>query len=221
MGGFEPSLTCLEAVTVGPVPDVRPSGQLSPSPSRPLLWKSLRCVAGAWPAGLAVAFPGEVHLVDESLEITAVLTGDFEPLAISVNEAGVLHLLVDEPGPRRALWVVTPLGVRTLREVLPWRETFGTPLPLAGGDVVVRGPAGLLRIGRRRWEVPLADGGGATALSGDTVLATDGNELITLDDSGRRTVVHHFSEHQLRGPPVIGANGEITVTTRTEVLRLT
>lgn len=224
-GGFEPSLTCLEALPVGPVPDVRPSGQLAPGLVTPLLWRSVRWVAAAWTQGLVIAFPGEIHRVDEGLEIVGVLTGAFEPVALSVDDAGVMHLIVDTPGRPRALWSVAPDGERSLLLPLPvpYDQAKDPPIVLRGRQVIVRAPAGLLCVGpdgATLWTAPLAPGGALLALADDTLLATDGHDLVSFAGDGTRSVVHHFPDHTLVGPPLVSASGEITLATRTQVLRL-
>lgn len=223
---FEPSLTVLEALPVRPAPEVRPSGQLNPGGAKPLLWKSVNWTAAAWPQGIAIAFPGQIHLVDESLEILRVLTGSFDAVALSVDEEGYLHLIVDEPGKPRALWIVAPDGVRTLRLPLPkpYDQASTPPLILHGRQVIVQAPAGLFCVGAdgvTHWARTLAVGSGAVVLSDDTLLATDGHDLVTFDREGQRAVLHHFPEHALIGPPIPGDAGEITVATKTQVLRLT
>ncbi|MBK7827405.1 hypothetical protein [Nannocystis sp.] len=224
-GSFEPKLSCLEALTVGPVPEVRPSGQLAPGMTSPLLWQALGWTAAAWAQGLAIAFPGEIHRVDESLDIVRVLTFHGEPVALSVDAAGVLHLIVDAPGEPRALWIVAWDGQRSLRLPLPapYDRTQQPPLLLPTGQVLVRAPAGLLCLGQGgeiHWTGCLAPDGGAVALADGSVLATDGHDLVRFAADGARTIVHQFPDHLLRGPPLVSDGGEITLATRTEILRL-
>jgi hypothetical protein len=164
--------------------------------------------------------------VDNALEVVRELSGAFEPVAFSVDEGGLLHLLADEPGGGRALWVVDPsTGVREVRAALapPFDQATAPPLLLHRRGVVLQAPLGLLCLGPDgavRWARRVSLGSGAVATADDQLLAADGSELVTFDSQGQRTVLHRFDGESLVGPPLLDRSGEITVATSSKVLRL-
>ena len=221
----QPALACLEALPLSPLVKVGQTLQLRPPLLAPLFWNASRCVAAASGSGVVIAFPGQIYLVDSALEVVRVLSGAFDPVALSVDESGFLHLIVDEPEGGRALWVVDSTGVRQLRVPLlaPFDQATTPPIILLCRQIIVQSPGRLLCLGADggvRWVRRTAVGAGAIATADDQLVVADGRELCTFDREGQRAVLHRFETEELRGAPILEPRGEFTVATKDKVLRL-
>src|SRR5262249_20561773 len=151
---------------------------------------------------------------DAELEVRRALVGRFEPVSLSVDEAGWIYLLADE-GDRRALWVVTPEGERTARfELPPPLHTASAP-PAVGYNHVAYIPRGarILAVGGRGellWIRPTrADSAGCAVTMDGELLVTDETALVTFDRDGDRWVVWDSGGNVLRASPTLTPDGHV------------
>ena len=165
---------------------------------------------------LVCAAPGRIYRVDLDLNIVVALEGDFAPLAMSLDEAGRIYLVVATP-ERRELWLLTPEGERIYAAALP--KTAADPIcpPIVGHDhtaYLLLGPwihavgAG----GELRWS--RAAGGalaGAIVTGDDRLVTVEGNEIAAYNATGERRALAALPGAALCTPPVLTGRGEFLV----------
>jgi hypothetical protein len=219
------SLSCIHAHDLGEPPRMDAQFRIqSPLPGLRLLRKSPVLVALS-DERLFLATPRWFYRTDLGLYIEAAWTGAFEPLAMSMDEAGRVHAIV-RASNRLSLWVLSPQGelIRGLDLPPDVRHVLGPPaigydhrtFVLAPDRVVVARPD------KEEWyEVPLtggAAGWGVTA--GHRLLLSKGMELVSMDASAQRTVLHSF-DAPLATSPVLTSKGELLVASARKLYCLT
>jgi hypothetical protein len=213
--------TGIQVQDVGDPPQVNESGVLLSAVTRASTPReTFRLPSAMQENTLVLALKDRIQLVDLHLKIQAELTGDFEPLAMSLDETGRLYLIVMSEGGRN-LWVITPKGERVLSMRLP-PQTVSTP-PIVGYDhrIYLTEGGRLLAIspeGKTLWENPLAGHvGGAIVTTDDQLIVAVGTQVISFDAAGKGTVLHSFEGEQLQTPPVLTAHGELLVASATKL----
>ncbi len=205
----EPPRSHLEALGLGdPVEVDRGTGDLlSQQELGTLLVEGGPLLAAPMPDGeaFAIALPGHLARVGADLRPTAVFTDDFTPVALSVDDQGWSHLVVDVDG-KRALWVVTPDGKRTVfRTLPPDMADCGRP-PVLGLDrrIVVVAPGRVVGFdpsGAPSWErVPMAPPAGAIVTGDDRLLVAEGDRVIVYRADRDARVVHEPGARFTAGP---------------------
>ncbi|MGC9970311.1 MAG: hypothetical protein ABSE56_06955 [Bryobacteraceae bacterium] len=187
-----------------------------------LIRDSRRMLAALAGDTLVLAVPNRVYLLDLSLKARRAMGGVFLPLALSLDEAGRIYLLV-AAGGRSALWLLTPEGERIYECELPPGLRGLIHPPIVGYDhtVFVRAERQILSIapdGKVNWirtaDEPLA---GAAITPDDFLLTSEGSSLAAWDAKGERRVLHTFAGENPTTAPVLTADGEILVATRTHL----
>lgn len=192
--------------------------------------------------GLVMTTPDHIFRMDDSLQVTADLQGDFSPLDLSLDEAGLVYLVVrvpdeqDEESPvggldgqndgPRALWGITPEGERFLNAPLPERagEVAGPPLigydhtvyVLLGTRVVAVGPTGEVRW-RHRVGAPI-EGGIVTA--DNELIVTTGSRVTALTPEGERQFLWEAPDGPLRTSPVLVSPSRLYVASASTLYHL-
>lgn len=206
---------------LGPTP---PGGEPVARNTGSLHIESTQVVAAASGNRLVVAAPDRVILFDMDLALQAGYSGQFDPQAISLDEAGRAYLLVAS-GQAQSLWVVSPEGRRELAVSLP--PVSITP-PIIGWDhriyllamdrvLVIKPTGGMLPEYKAGAQVA-----GATVTADDQLLVAAGTELLAFPVRPReetRRMLFKFSG-ELLTPPVLTAGKEILVATATELFCL-
>jgi hypothetical protein len=167
--------------------------------------------------------PNRILWFSTALRPVGLVTGEFQPIALSVDEGGWVHLLVDElvddpagggqtAGPR-ALWVLDPQGTRRVRFVLPrpLHEATAPPVIGYGHRIYLQGGGQLLALdpkGSIVWSRPIdADASAAMVTPNDDVLVAEGKDLVAFDERGQRRVVHSMPE-AITTAPVLTTSGD-------------
>jgi hypothetical protein len=165
---------------------------------------------------LYLATRDRVYLADLDLKIRAELAGQFEPVAMSLDEAGRIYLLVRAEG-RTALWLLSPQGERLMAFTMPSDLKLTATPPIVGYNhrVYVLGADRMLAInpdGKLAWVRPVnGQRGGAVITADDQLLVSDGRDLAVFNQEGQRSVLSSFDNETLFTPPVLTASGEILV----------
>ena len=164
---------------------------------------------------IAIAAAGVLALFDSTLKVTAALSMDFEPLFVSMDEAGWIYLS-GASNRNRALWVLNPQGARTAAWTVPPDVADPFQPPILGYDhrVYLLTASQLVALGDRaelRWSKPVPGGAlGAGVTVDGRVLVSAANALLAFDPSGGHKELHKF-EDRITTPPVYTAHHEIVV----------
>lgn len=165
---------------------------------------------------IAFATPNNLYLADLSLKAQVILSAEFEPLAISLDEKGTIYLMVRSQ-EKVALWTVSPEGGRQTTFQMP-RDMQISPIPPIVGynhRAYIIGSDRVLAIdpnGKLAWVKGLKSPHAAAVITADDqLLVADGSELVAFDATGQRRVLHVFTGELLSTPPVLTASGEILV----------
>jgi hypothetical protein len=216
-GHKKPERTFVERIDVGEPPRLGAGGVLL-SATRPatLMLSTPRAVVAAGADRLVLAAANAIVTADLALEVQSVLSGAFEPVALSLDETGRAHLLADAGG-RRSLWIVDPEGRRVAAFDLPEGASGPAAPPTIGHDhrvylvasrrVLAVGADGVLA-----WEKPLrAASSGIAVTSDDRLLVCDGGELAAFDADGVRTLVYAAEGDTFKSPPAMAPDGSILI----------
>lgn len=167
---------------------------------------------------LVLALDNVLYVLDPALQVRSMLTGEFQPLAFSLDEARRIYLLLAQSG-RMFLWRISPAGSRLYATPLPpGFNTVAAP-PIVGYNHTVYLVSGryLLSIaqdGKLNWsrEAPTAITG-AIVTPDDHLVATEGTNVVSWNAQGERTVLYSFPE-PLVTAPVLTKDGEILAASR-------
>ena len=164
---------------------------------------------------LVMAVPNAVYFADSDLHIQSEMTGEFEALAMSLDELLNVYLFV-RTNDGTLLWAITPRG--ELRFAFPLRageNIVGTP-PIVGYDhsVYLLTSTRVICLdagGKLRWEHPGASSG-AVVTPAHQLLAAEGPEVALYARDGNRSVIHRVGRGVLATAPVALSNGVIAAT---------
>jgi hypothetical protein len=212
--------TMLEVTDLGDPPRADADGfLLSAVGQGDLLLRELNVHVALQGDEIVLASRDRVVRLGTDLAFRSVLADTFEPVAMSLDETGCVHLLVRTAAGVR-LWLLTPSGERTYD--LGVADEFGA---VVAPPVVAWSHATFLLAERRILAVgadgvPLWECRTAGAVAGGTVAADDqllvaaGCDVLALplDRPGR--VLQTFDGEQLRTPPVLTPRGELWVAGR-------
>ncbi len=166
---------------------------------------------------VAVA-PDNIVTTDWKFSRTAVFSGTFTPLTMSVDETGAIYLVVRDDGGH-ALWRVNTQGERLYSVNLPNEmEEIRTP-PIVSHDhkAYLFATNRLMAIdaqGSVVWENKFRSPiGGAVVTGNDYLLVSADSDLLAYDPDGRSRVLQSFPGETLCTPPVLSNRGEIYVAT--------
>jgi hypothetical protein len=165
---------------------------------------------------LVLATDQRIYFTDLALKINSVLQAEFTPLAMSIDEASRVYLLVQTKAGLE-LWVVTKDGKRVLSSVLPQDMRVNPTPPIVSYNhrIYILGADRVMAIapsGRLAWVRSLKTArASAVVTADDQLLVSDGSELVVFDESGKRRVLQTFADDVLTTPPVLSSDGEILV----------
>lgn len=165
---------------------------------------------------VTMAAPDLLMRFDPDLKVAAAFSGTFTPSQISLDESGWACLLV-KAGGERALWMVTPEGVRVANWPLPRELDDPIQPPILGYDrrmyLLTRAQlAAIDAQGRTLWTkvVPGGAVGGGVTVNG-RVLVTSLTSVLAFAPDGEHTVLHRFEE-PVGSPPIITSHHEILLS---------
>lgn len=212
-----PDHTLLEVVDLGD-PIVADSVKFVTS-SRKLAGMSSHTVpllVAASAQDVVIAAPGRVYRANARLEVIDDLTEDFTPVAMSLDERGHAHLVVESKG-KHALWVLDPkTGERSVSVVLPGEPT-PTP-PLVGWDhrtfvLLQNGVVAIEPSASTAWTVSTAQAPvGATITKNGVLALAVGSQVLLVEPDGRSHVALEAGE-PLATAPVLLSGTELLVAT--------
>jgi hypothetical protein len=156
------------------------------------------------------------YLANLKLEIKAAFKGEFIPEYLSLDEAGLIHLIVTHK-QKRALWVLDYTGRRLMN--FPLSAEWGRPIaaPVIGYDHGViltfeKRVVSVSPLGKKLWDKEYPDGVGGVSVTPDGhVLVAAGREVLALEPQGQRNVLIRILGESLKTRPVMNDAGELLV----------
>jgi hypothetical protein len=163
---------------------------------------------------LALATVNAVYLADYELKLHSGLSGDFEPLQMSLDEQSRIYMVVRTQGALE-LWVVTTAGQRIARVRLPSEFTPMAP-PMVGFDhsVYLVSPNGIVAVspaGKIAWTQAPESVAGAVVDSDNSILVSAGATLTRWSPQGDPRVLFRTDGERLTTPPSVTPSGELVV----------
>ncbi len=164
-----------------------------------------------------IAMENVIYVGDGELNLWAQLTGEFAPLALSLDEAGRIHLIV-RLSSGQAYWLLNEKGEVLFSMRIPEPGLKGYQPPIVGFDHSVYIPVKeyILCIkpeGKGKLEY-MAPGFSGAIITGDNkLLVSDGGDIVTFDSEGQREVVCSFAGETLRTAPILTDSGMMWVAT--------
>ena len=222
LGNRKPRLSVIELQDLGDPFVLSEVGRLKSATRLEYLFRDTVDLRAAVHDGrLVLATADRVYTADGDLRLQTELSGEFEPLSLSLDETLRAYMVVaTEHG--RALWVVTPEGQRVTSFPLPADMPPLSSPPIVGYDhrVYLVGGDRLLAVGvdgQLLWQRSGAAVAGAVVTGDGHLLVAAGSELLDIAADGAVTVLHATSGETLRTAPVPRAGGEVLVAS-TEAL---
>ena len=184
--------------------------------------RTMPLLTAARDGGLVIAVPDHVFLIDENMRITADLQSEFTPLAMSLDEAGRIYLIVHTEEEKNALWVLTPDGERVVDTAVPMMDNNTYTPPMVGYDHRVYIMLGdrILAInpeGEEIWSQYVGAAAGACITANDQLLVSAGNIVSAFDAQGERKFLCYFPDETLATPPVLTRRGRLIVASRSHL----
>jgi outer membrane protein assembly factor BamB len=167
---------------------------------------------------LAAASPNRVYIVDWDLQVPRVLDGAFEPVTMSLDEAGRIYLAVKRKGKPDELWLFTQEGTLVYTFEFPAGTPALTAPPIVAYDHRVYLTAGsqILALGadgRLDWSRSAAAPVAAVALPDGRLLTAEGEWIAVWDAAGKRTALFQAPGEGFETAPVPTASGDILAAT--------
>ncbi len=165
---------------------------------------------------IIVALTNTIEFLDPGLKLLRSFAGSFEPLGMSLDEGGRIHILVN-PGGKQALWLVSPRGEVV---AVPLEQAVFQRPPVIGYDhtAYLLGAGHVLAVaenGTVAWNYSSKGRvSGAMALPDNRLLVSAGNSVFALNQKGDAAVVHEFPGETLTLPPVLTGSGELLAATQ-------
>jgi len=168
---------------------------------------------------LVLALDNVIYTLDPRLEVRSVLTGEFQPLAFSLDEARRIYLLLGDRG-KMYLWRISPAGERLYSLALPPGFDVVASPPIVGYDHTVYLVSGrfILSVaedGKLNWSREASTGiAGAVVTPDNRLIVSEGANVVSWNAKGERTLLHAFPE-PLVTAPVLTKEGDLLVASRT------
>jgi hypothetical protein len=161
-----------------------------------------------------------IYIMDWDLNVKSAWDGEFEPQAISLDEAGRIYMNV-KTADRSEMWLLSQNGERYYAFALPGGPLH-LPIPpivgydhtayiLAGDQIYSVAPDGKLQWAR----AAAAKIGGAAVTPGDELLVSEGPEVVAYGKKGDRRKIWSSSGEPLTTPPVTAAGGQLLAASST------
>ena len=164
---------------------------------------------------VTMASPNALVRFDSNLQVAGAFSGTFTPLQIALDEAGWSYLFA-KIGASRAIWVVTPEGVRVAQWPMPIEVADLIQPPILGYDrrVYLLTSAQLVALdsqARLLWVKPVPGGSvGAGVTINGQVLVTGSKSLFAFQADGEYKELRKFEE-VITTPPTYTSHHEILV----------
>lgn len=222
-----PNLSVIEYYDLAPELKTDDTGLLfSITAAGKFLVKSTKLVAAMHGDSIVFAVPGCVYVSTSDMKPKGAFTGDFEPVTVSLDEAGRIYLVTVQHG-RRALIILSSEGVMLGEYAFkPEMQELIAP-PIVGYDhrvylVSASEAVALNPAGTPIWEsTNLGRATGAAVTTNGRLIISAGSDLIAFDAQGQRSTVLTFPGESLTSTPVITAKQELLVTSRSTLYCLT
>ena len=171
---------------------------------------------------VAFAVPNRIYLSSSDMKAKAAFDGDFEPVTMSLDDAGRIYLVVAKGG-RHELDIVSSEGGLIGNYALPAGLDPLLAPPIVGYDhhvYLVSASTALCldSAGKQVWERPLrARAAGATVSTNGHLLVSAGSDVVSFDGQGHAAILHSFAGESLTSAPVLTAKEELLVTSRSRL----
>ncbi|MBT8399866.1 MAG: hypothetical protein KJO98_05265 [Rhodothermia bacterium] len=180
---------------------------------------------------LVAATRGRIEQRSLDLSLLGALEAKFTPAALSLDEAGRVHMIVDVEGEdgqrRRALWVVTPAGEKAVDvELKTFAEASSAP-PVIGynHNIFLADDRTIRAFSAEGGELWSQQAGGPVAglavTADDQLLVTAGQLLSSYQTDGERRVLFVLDDGRWTTPPVLTDRGRILAATEKQLVCLT
>jgi hypothetical protein len=215
----------VEVMSFGEGIRVRAGGMLTGVKTRNLRIPSAPLFAARGPRIVWAAVPGALLALGADLSVSAAYELKAQPLAISSDEADNAHLIVSTDKGRALLRVSAQgtawpaVALPDSAERLPKPPTVaadGRVFVASGGSLIAVSPAGQVL-----WTKTVSATPGGLAVTPDgTLLVADGTELAAFNAAGERRVLYASDRGALITPPVVSAQGQVLVASKTHLIAL-
>lgn len=174
---------------------------------------------------LVTATNDQICLLDLDLQIKTAINGNFTPFVMSLNDAGIMYLVVNGELPK--LRAITPNGERIFSAELPESMLNIYYPPIIGYDnriFLIKNDflMAFAQNGYELWEYKSRNQiAGAVVTADNQLLICDGSELGVIELSGKYKTLYNFENEILQTPPTITRNGDLVVATDKKLYCLT
>ena len=216
-----PEMNILEEIKIESSPEIDEDGVLkSPTDNNNLLIKTGKVVFALHDSTIVVAIPNQIYFLNHDLDVIKELSGNFIPLAMSLDEEMRIYLLADieiENGLQTQFWIIDPEGNLICSTKIPSIESnYLTPPAIDNTHTAyVAYENKIIAVsstGEILWEEyvqqPL---GGISALK-ECLFVSEGDILTCFDHYGNRRFFYDFNDKLSTSPILI--NNQIFVATR-------
>jgi len=183
-----------------------------------LIRKTLLLLSAFQDETLVVATENQICLINLDLQIKTAINGEFTPLVMSLNDAGIIYLVVSDKGVPK-LRSIKPNGERIFSAELPEKMldvvyppiiTYDHRVFLIKDDYLVAFNAGGHCVWEYQTDNPIA---GAVVTAENQLLMSDGSELGVFEANGHYRTLYKFKGESLQTPPTLTSSGELVVAT--------
>lgn len=177
---------------------------------------------------IILAFPGKLVRCELNGNLKTLYKGEFGPIMVSLGEDNSLYMIsLQEKG--YFLTAFNSEGVRIWNKKLDI-ETYPTQPPIVSPNSMVylieRTKIIAFRKGEKLWDYPLAKDGYregssqfATVLSDDTVLISDNNRVVYLNEFGEPIWIYKSDDKRpFRTQPILNENGHVVVANDQDIV---
>jgi hypothetical protein len=214
-GNVVATKTLIQMYELGSPPNVTAEGFLSNISERELAIEHPHVLVATTAETIIAAEPERILVIDWALKIHAALEGEFEPHALSLDEASRAYMVVTTTRGAQ-LWLVAKDGQRLFAADLPQGTSDISFPPIVGYDHHTYLLAGNRVVsfddrGRRTWVHDAKNVlAGAAVTANDHLLVVDGNDVVAFDPKGKRHLLLSLPE-PLVTPPVLNEAGDLFV----------
>jgi hypothetical protein len=202
-------------------------GGLAGTKRKAILFRNTKWILAAVHGGtLILAAQDTVYLTGPDLKIKSAFTGDFFPEWMSVDEAGMIHLIIQDKASQRALWVLDLEGRLILSTPLKpdWDKVEQAPVIGYDHAIFLRFSRNLVAIsplGKILWEKESAHGyHGISATPDGALLVVEDSSLVRLGPDGTPRDSLKLPEAYLGPPARVLPDGDILVAGSDHLYRI-
>ena len=180
--------------------------------------KTLLLRSARYDETLVVATKNQICLIDLDLQIKAAIDGEFIPFVISLNNAGIIFMVLFDKDSSK-LRAITPNGERIYSTELPPEMmnlnyppiiTYDNRVYLIKNNHLIAFAAN----GHYLWEYQSKNQiAGAVVTADNQLLISDGMEIGVFEENGRYRTLYEFKDEILQTPPTLTDKGDLVVAT--------